>query len=89
MKIEDAVCEVRRMLKDNKGRQFPFLNESEEVAIRALLDGYRAAEKDIRTVAACDVCKHYDPDENSCAKPMADSQTCFAWRGPEPGGEEA
>ncbi len=41
-----------------------------------------AAMEEIYKIAACDACKHYDPDENDCAKPMVDSHKCFEWRGP-------
>jgi hypothetical protein len=41
----------------------------------------RAAVEEIYSIAACDACKHYDPDENDCAKPMADAHKCFEWRG--------
>ena len=37
MKHEEAISEVLRLLDDNKKRQFPFLTEKEESAVRALL----------------------------------------------------
>ena len=41
----------------------------------------RAAVEDLNLTANCDVCKHYDADEISCAKPTVDSYSCFEWRG--------
>jgi hypothetical protein len=42
----------------------------------------RAAVEDLNLSANCDVCKHYDAGEISCAKPTVDSYSCFEWRGP-------
>lgn len=49
----------------------------------------RAAVEDLNLTANCDVCKHYDADEISCAKPTVDSYSCFEWRGPQEAGEES
>lgn len=46
-----------------------------------------AAVEDINKIAACDVCKHYDADKNSCDNPYVNSTDCFEWRGAERGGE--
>lgn len=46
-----------------------------------------AAAEEIYKIAACDACKHYDPDDNHCAKPMIDSHKCFEWRGQPPKGD--
>ena len=80
MKIEDAVCEVRRVLEDNKGRQFPFLTKSEEFAIRTLLAGYEAAVREIESMLM-DTC-----DRTRCVnmKCHLDQASCSPiWRGPE------
>jgi hypothetical protein len=46
-----------------------------------------AAVEDLNLTANCDVCKHYDADEISCAKPTVDSYSCFEWRGPQEAGK--
>lgn len=35
----------------------------------------------------CDICKHYNPDKNTCAKPFVPYDDCFEWRGPQEAGE--
>lgn len=44
MRHEEAISEALRLLDDNKKRQFPFLTEKEESAIRTLLEGFEAAK---------------------------------------------
>lgn len=33
----------------------------------------------------CDICKHYNPDKNTCAKPFVHYDDCFEWRGLQAG----
>jgi hypothetical protein len=50
----------------------------------------KAAVEDIYKMTdggECDVCKHYNPDKNTCAKPFAHYDECFEWRGPQEAGE--
>ena len=35
----------------------------------------------------CDICKHYNPDKNTCAKPFVPYDDCFEWRGAKGGAE--
>jgi len=53
---------------------------AENARIRAEQD---MVVEDLNLTANCDVCKHYDADEISCAKPTVDSYSCFEWRGPQ------
>lgn len=53
---------------------------AENARLRAERD---KAVEDLNLTANCDVCKHYDADEISCAKPTVDSYSCFEWRGTE------
>jgi hypothetical protein len=48
-----------------------------------------AAVEDIykMTDGECDVCKHYNTDKNTCAKPFVPYDACFEWRGPDEKGE--
>jgi hypothetical protein len=46
----------------------------------------RAAVEDIYKMTdggECDICKHYNPDKNTCAKPFVPYDDCFEWRGPQ------
>lgn len=54
--------------------------QAENARLRAERD---KAVEDLNLTANCDVCKHYDADEISCAKPTVDSYSCFEWRGPQ------
>ena len=49
----------------------------------------QAAVEDIykMTDGECDVCKHYNPDKNTCAKPFVPRDECFEWRGAKGGAE--
>lgn len=49
-----------------------------------------AAVEDIYKMAdgECGVCKHYNPDKNTCAKPFVPYDDCFEWRGQEAGSRE-
>ena len=49
----------------------------------------KAAVEDIykMTDGECDVCKHYNPDKNTCAKPFVPRDECFEWRGAKGGAE--
>ena len=58
---------------------------SENARLRAERD---KAVEDLNLTANCDVCKHYDADEISCAKPTVDSYSCFEWRGPQEAGNQ-
>ena len=42
----------------------------------------KAAVEDIYLLEACDVCTHYDSQNNMCTRPLEPSGTCFEWRGP-------
>lgn len=46
----------------------------------------KAAVEDIYKMTdggECDICKHYNPDKNTCAKPFVPYDDCFEWRGPQ------
>lgn len=46
----------------------------------------RAAVEDLYNTGDCGVCKHYDPENNTCAIPLVEIDKCFEWRGtPEEG----
>jgi hypothetical protein len=53
-------------------------------ALRALLDGYTAAVKDLAIEASCETCKH-GGDWDNCS--FANASGCYVWRGPAPGRE--
>jgi len=74
----DAAALIERM-------QDQLLQNTQQLAASQARE--RAAVAEIYKIAACDACKHYDPDENDCAKPLADSHKCFEWRGPQEAGE--
>jgi hypothetical protein len=48
----------------------------------------KAALEDLYNTGYCGVCKHYDPENNTCAIPLVESDKCFVWRGPQEAGEE-
>ena len=78
-----------RICKATVDRFAADLIESLQAQLAASQRRERAAVEEIYKIAACDACKHYDPDENDCAKPMVDSHRCFEWHGPMAGeGEE-
>ena len=45
----------------------------------------RAAVEDIYLLESCDVCTHYDSQNNECTRPLEPSGTCFEWRGQQAG----
>lgn len=59
--------------------------QTENTDLRAELERTKrerdAAVRDIYSMAACDICKHYDANDNICTKPMVESYKCFEWRG--------
>ena len=86
--IESLTAEIGRLTADCKYMSGEMLRANAAMA-SARLDAEdaqrreRAAVEDLYRIAACDACKHYDPDENACAKPMVESYKCFEWRGPQ------
>ena len=54
------------------------LRESQRRADAAVEDVYKMTDG-----GECDICKHYNPDKNTCAKPDVHYDDCFEWRGPQ------
>ena len=69
--------------KMSENQRLRRINENLQAQLSLSQRREKAAVEDIYRISACDACKHYDPDENACAKPLADSNTCFEWRGPQ------
>ncbi|MEA5016136.1 MAG: hypothetical protein VB099_16415 [Candidatus Limiplasma sp.] len=86
MKREEAAVYLQDCLENE------LFTDDEAEAIRALLVEYTAAVKDLQTMAdgnSCDVCKHAEQPncENRLHYTNIREESCFEWRGPEPGGE--
>ena len=56
------------------------LKESQRMEKAAVEDIYKMMDS-----GECDICKHYNPDKNTCAKPFVNYDDCFEWRGPQAG----
>lgn len=58
-------------------------NEQLKAQLSATNNRLEAAVEDIYKMAdgECDICKHYNPDKNTCAKPFVPRDECFEWRG--------
>lgn len=66
------------------------LIESLQAQLAASQRRERAAVEDIYKMmdgGECDICKHYNPDKNTCAKPFVPYDDCFEWRGAQKAGE--
>ena len=74
--------EIPLCMGDNQ-REAANLIESLQAQLAESQRREQAAVEEVYKIAACDACKHYDPDENACAKPMVNSGDCFEWRGPQ------
>ena len=64
-------------------------NEKLKAQLSTTNNRLEAAVEDIykMTDGECDVCKHYNPDKNTCAKPFVPRDECFEWRGAKGGAE--
>ena len=66
-------------------------NEQLKAQLSATNNRLEAAVEDIYKMTdggECDICKHYNPDKNTCAKPFVPYDDCFEWRGPQEKGDK-
>jgi hypothetical protein len=81
MTHDQAAIETRHLIQTYGRKNHIMINTN---TLRALLEGYEAAVKDLAIEASCETCKH-GGDWDNCS--FANASGCYVWRGPAPGRE--